>query len=87
MVTVSVKPDAAGWLCTVEVRDNRSATLHLVRVSADELRRLGGTDPADLVRRSFEFLLAKEAKESILREFDISAIKRYFPDYEAAIRS
>ncbi len=87
MVTVSATPDSAGWVCTVEVRDDRSATRHRVRVKAEDLRRLGGADAEDLVRRSFEFLLEKEPKESILTEFDISVIERYFPDYEAAIRS
>jgi len=34
------------------------------------------------VRESFRFLLEREPKESILREFDLSVIKRYFPDYD-----
>jgi len=39
----------------------------------------------ELVRRSFEFLLEREPKESILSEFDITVISRYFPGYEAEI--
>jgi hypothetical protein len=48
-------------------------------------RRLGGSRaaPEELVRRSFEFLLAREPKESILRRFDLPVIGRYFPEYEA----
>jgi hypothetical protein len=42
--------------------------------------------PEELVRRSFEFLLERESKESILREFDITVISRYFPNYEDEIR-
>ena len=44
------------------------------------------TDPEDLVRRSFEFLLEREPRTSILREFDLPVIGRYFPEYEREIR-
>jgi hypothetical protein len=35
-----------------------------------------------LVRDSFEFLLQRESKESILAQFELAVIKRYFPDYD-----
>jgi hypothetical protein len=38
------------------------------------------------VRRSFEFLLAREPKESILRSFDLPVIGRYFPEFVRVIR-
>ena len=38
-----------------------------------------------LVEASFAFLLERETKESILREFDLIVIGRYFPDYEREI--
>jgi len=41
--------------------------------------------PEELVRKSFEFLLEREPKESILREFEITVISRYFPYYETEI--
>lgn len=64
-----------------------TASHHAVTVSAADLVRLGtaNTTPDDLVRRSFEFLLAREPKESILATFDLPVIARYFPDYEATI--
>jgi hypothetical protein len=37
------------------------------------------------VRRSFEFMLARESNTSILREFDLSTIERYFPEYAREI--
>jgi hypothetical protein len=40
----------------------------------------------DLVRRSFEFLLEREPASSILREFRITDIERYFPEYPTVIR-
>jgi hypothetical protein len=38
------------------------------------------------VRRSFEFLLEREPKESILTRLDLSVISRYFPEYEREIK-
>ena len=46
----------------------------------------GKVTPEDLVRRSFEFLLERESKESILGRFDLMAIARYFPEYEREFR-
>jgi len=40
-----------------------------------------------LVRRSFEFLLAREPKESILKKFDLALIQKYFLEYENTISS
>jgi hypothetical protein len=87
-VTVEVTPEPDGWRCKVTVADPTSETTHDVRVSRADLDRLhpGADDPGDLVRRSFEFLLAREPKESILRSFDLAVIGRYFPDYERTIR-
>jgi hypothetical protein len=57
-----------------------------VRISAAELERYGDGDVADLVRRSLEFLLERESNTSILKEFDLSTIERYFPEYPREIR-
>ena len=62
-----------------------SATRHRVSVSPDEHRRYGGGDVTDLVRRSFEFLLERESNTSILREFSLATIERYFPEYAREI--
>ena len=58
-------------------------------VAAADLARLdpGAASPDDLVRRSFDFLLAREPPSSILRSFDLMEIGRYFPEYEATIIS
>ena len=42
--------------------------------------------PEELIRKSFEFLLAREPKESILREFNLQVISNYFSEYEEEIR-
>ncbi len=72
----------------VTITDSEGQTTHRVTVSsefADRLVGQGGT-AEELVRVSIEFLLRREAKESILREFDITVISRYFPEYEDELR-
>lgn len=72
----------------VTVADGEDQTTHRVTVPAEFADRLVGQagSTAELVRLSFAFLLEREPKESILREFDITVIGRYFPEYEDEIR-
>lgn len=85
-IDVRCEPTGGSWTCFVTVTGDGTETHHAVTVSADDLVRLGsGGTPDDLVRRSFEFLLTREPKESILATFDLPVIGRYFPDYEATI--
>jgi hypothetical protein len=84
-VAVRVRESGDGHVAEVTVTD-RQATTHRVRVSRAERERFGGDDVADLVKRSFEFMLAREPNNSILREFDLSTIERYFPEYAREIR-
>jgi hypothetical protein len=72
----------------VRVIEAGSETTHDVTVSPNDYTRLtsGKTEPEELVRRSFEFLLEREPKESILTRFDLSVIGRYFPEYEKEIK-
>lgn len=66
---------------------NGGKTTHRVTLPDDYHARLtgGGTPKEDLIRRSFEFLLERESKESILSSFELSVIQQYFPDYEKTI--
>jgi hypothetical protein len=85
-IDVDCTPSRDGHQCAVDVIDDGSTTHHAVSVSAAEFERWGrGRSPEDLIRESFQFLLAREPKESILREFKLSLITRYFPEYEHAI--
>ncbi len=72
----------------VTVADGEDQTTHRVTVPAAFADRLVGQagSTEELVRLSFEFLLEREPKESILREFEITVIGRYFPEYEDEIR-
>ncbi|HUA00362.1 MAG TPA: hypothetical protein VMB02_08530 [Candidatus Aquilonibacter sp.] len=71
----------------VRVSEDASQTTHLVTVKPADYQRLarGKVQESELVRRSFEFLLEHESKESILPRFDLSVISRYFPQYEREI--
>jgi hypothetical protein len=88
-IELDCRPTAAGWTCSVRLGEPDAApSRHEVTVSRADLERLapGASDPTDLVRRSFEFLLRREPPSSILRSFDLTAIGRYFPEYEPTIR-
>lgn len=84
-IAVKVRDSGGGHVAEVTVKD-RATTTHVVHVSRAERERYGGGDVTDLVMRSFDFLLAREPNTSILREFDLSTIERYFPEYADEIR-
>jgi hypothetical protein len=82
-VAVRCSPDGEGYRCTVSVSEVGSSTRHTVRVGSTDFQRWSrGRTPDELVRDSFSFLLKREPKESILREFDLSVINRYFPEFD-----
>jgi hypothetical protein len=84
--TIDVTAQSGGEYL-VSVSDARGRTEHRVTVGAAELERYAsGADPERLLRASFEFLLEREPKESILGSFPISTIERYFPEYPGEIR-
>ena len=62
---------------TYEVTVHEAST-HRVTVPA----RFGDTDLDRVVRVSFEFLLEREPASSILPEFSLDVIGRYFPEYD-----
>jgi hypothetical protein len=71
----------------VEISDEKSKTSHSVTVSQETYQRLAGglKSAEELVKASFEFLLERESKESILKSFDLTEIQKYFPEYEKLI--
>jgi hypothetical protein len=88
LIEVECSPSDRGWVVCVSVTDRGSGRDFEVGVSGEELAHFapGAIEPADLVRRSFEFLLAREPKESILPSFGLSTIARYFPEFEREIK-
>jgi hypothetical protein len=71
----------------VDVEEGDSCTTHLVELDCDEYQNLtdGKITPKELIQCSFEFLLERESKESILNRFNASVISRYFPEYSSEI--
>ncbi|GIW42178.1 MAG: hypothetical protein KatS3mg076_2755 [Candidatus Binatia bacterium] len=71
----------------VVVEEKGSSTRHRVKLSRATLERLGRACGKELsgeecVEAAFSFLLDREPKESILAEFDVDVISRYFPEFE-----
>jgi hypothetical protein len=73
----------------VTVSEGRSRSRHTVTLDDGYHAALTGgrIAPEELVRRSFEFLLEREPKESILPRFALPVIGRYFPEYERQMRA
>ncbi|HUZ47128.1 MAG TPA: hypothetical protein VMW54_10880 [Terriglobia bacterium] len=73
----------------VTVKESGGQSSHLVSLQVDYYQDLTGgkVREEDLINQSFQFLLRHEPKESILSEFDLSVISRYFPKYEAEIKA
>ena len=67
----------------VQLREGDVTTTHRVAVPPAMVEDLGLTDvdPDVLVRESMAFLLEREPATSILPEFALSDIQRFFDDY------
>jgi hypothetical protein len=72
----------------VTVEEGTSSTTHDVTVRPEDVTRYAdpGTAPERLLEASFEFLLERESKESILRSFELPLIEQFFPEYPRRIR-
>jgi hypothetical protein len=76
----------------VEITENdgsSSMTTHQVTMDKDyymDLTERGRIIPEEFIKKSFEFLLDRESKDSILRQFDIAQINDYFPEYEKEVK-
>ena len=65
----------------------KRTTQHQVTLTNDYYQKLTGgkVSPETLIERSFEFLLEREPNTSILGQFELPVINRYFPEYEREI--
>jgi hypothetical protein len=72
----------------VRVIEAAGESTHQVTLAPKDYTRIAGgaVEPRELIRKSFEFLLEREPKESILGRFDLTVIGRYFPEYEREIK-
>lgn len=82
-INISLTGAEDGWLAHVSIVDEQGMSSHEVVLKQEDYEHLcqGWCPPEDLVRASFEFLLQREPKESILARFELPVIGRYFPDY------
>jgi hypothetical protein len=87
-INVVATPNPNGWTCKVRiVEEGRTASEHMVTVTKDDKERFAPYSTVeDLVTRSFEFLLEREPRTSILHTFALPDIERYFPDFPKRIR-
>ncbi len=71
----------------VTVQEGGSSSSHTVGLDDAYHGKLtaGKITKEELIKKSFEFLLRRESKESILSQFDLPVIQRYFPEYESTI--
>ena len=67
--------------------EDDTTTTHEVTLDEDYYMELtnGAVTEEILIHKSFEFLLEREPNTMILREFNLSVIERYFPEYKMAI--
>ena len=74
------------FLVTIKERD--SETEHTVILDNEYYQNLTNKKitKEKLIKESFEFLLEREPKESILSKFNLKIIKNYFPVFEEKLR-
>ena len=72
----------------VEISEGGTGSNHRVHVGREDYEKLTGglVSPQVLVEKSFEFLLEREPKESILKSFNLNVISRYFREYPSVIK-
>ena len=75
---------------TFEVVVNEAVETHH-KVKLDDTYHQNLTDgnigKEELIKASFEFLLARESNSMIMREFDLPVIGTYFPSYELEMKN
>ena len=90
MTEISVREissEEGGFIFDVMVKEGKDTTHHRVGVRQSYYDQLTGgkITPSELAKKSFEFLLSREPKESILRAFNLRDISTYFPEFEKEI--
>ena len=92
-IIVSTLPpvDDNTWKYYVEITESEgsgSKTVHEVTMDKEYYQEMSDEIilPEEFVKKSIEFLLKRENKDSILKEFNIRQISNYFTEYEDEIR-
>ncbi len=84
---ITITPVDLEWF-GVQIEEGGTTSSHRVQAPAALLEDLGlaDVDRERVVRESLEFLLEREPPSSILGEFSLDVIPRYFPDYYDELR-
>jgi len=86
MIQIEATEVESGLLsvCEIILREGGCQMPFRVEVPEDLYQRLtkGKISKAECVKSAFRFLLDRESKHSILREFNLSVISQYFPEFE-----
>ncbi len=90
MANIVIGPEREGanhWAYEVTVRDGEVEHRFAVTLgwSDYDLWSHGRAPPSRVVEAAFEFLLQRESAAEILRKFDCSVIRRYFPQVDAEL--
>lgn len=72
----------------VAVKEGDTETEHIVSLDDNYYKDLaqGKVSKEELIKKSFEFLLKREPKESIFSTFNLKIINNYFPEFEKEIK-
>lgn len=82
-----IKPDGRTYV--VYVGDGNNREEFIVHLGDDYWAKMTGNTISreDFVKKTFEFIMARESRDIILREFDVSAVPQYFPEFEDTVRA
>jgi hypothetical protein len=70
-----------GGTCQVLVEQDGREFRYTVQVPEELTERLG-TEPPAIARATLAFLLDREPPTSIMREFECTVVRQYFPEYD-----
>jgi hypothetical protein len=87
MIHVQITSEADPLQFTVLVKEGKTETRHQVTMSQSTYSKLTKSlvGPDRCIQAAFRFLLDREPKESILPQFDVTLISKYFPSFEKEI--
>ena len=71
----------------VTVEEKNSESTHTVTLDDQYHKKLSGNiiPKEELIKKSFEFLVEREPKESIMSSFNLKVINKFFPEFEGYI--
>lgn len=85
MADIDVRPlDDEHFEVTID--EGNTSSMHIVTATEKQVSLLcDDCDAEHLVEASMRFLLEREPKESIMNQFDLDVIARFFPEYGSRI--